>query len=54
MDSLRRQCRLSFVTLKKCNRSAQMRNKNAREKTQEVVVIAFFICWIGFFAFQAA
>ena len=35
MDSLRRQCRLSFVTLKKCNRSAQIRNKHAREKTQE-------------------
>ena len=37
MDSLRRQCRLSFVSLKKCNRSAQIRNKHAREKTQEVV-----------------
>ena len=34
------QCLLSFVTLKKCNRSAHVRNKQAREKTQEVIVIS--------------
>lgn len=38
LDSLKMQCLLSFVTLKKCNRSAQIRNRQAREKTQEVVI----------------
>ena len=38
LDSLKMQCLLSFVTLKKCNRSSQIRNKQAREKTQEVVI----------------
>ena len=41
LDGLKMQCLLSFVTLKKCNRSAQIRNKQAREKTQEVVINGF-------------
>ena len=41
LDGLKMQCLLSFVTLKKCNRSAQIRNKQAREKTQEVVIDGF-------------
>ena len=44
MDSLRKQCRLSFVSLKKCNRSAQIRNKQAREKTQEVISNIILMC----------
>ncbi|XP_028409094.1 THO complex subunit 5 homolog [Dendronephthya gigantea] len=35
LNSLHMQCLLSFVSLKKCNRSTQIRNKQAREKTQE-------------------
>ena len=43
LDSLRMQCLLSFVTLKKCNRSAQIRNKHAREKTHEVNIYYYYL-----------